>query len=310
MTTLTRRKFPGIASSAFEHPADRAALEAVKQIPILDQVFRKIMELGLERILRIQLMGGSVHVSPRQCKPIYKLFKEACEILDMHEPDLYIMNNPIPNAFTTGVERPVIVVHSGLIDLMDEEELFGVLGHELGHVKAGHVLYKTIAYFLAQLARMFLPMGQVGVYALWIALYEWSRKAELTADRAELLVTQNVDACLRINMKLAGGTREVYAQMDQNEFLKQADAYEDLDHSTINKVFKFLREIGLSHPVPVYRAKEIKVWSESKQFQEIMAGRYPTVNVTDTKLRPCPHCGTNISPSFFFCPDCGKNARV
>ncbi len=310
MTTATRRKFPGIASSAFEHPADRAALEAVKQIPVLDMVFRKLMELGLERIMRIQFLGAAVNVTPRQCKPVYKLFKEACEILDMHEPDLYITNNPIPNAFTSGVERPFIVVHSGLIDLMDEEELFGVLGHELGHVKAGHVLYKTIAWFLANVARAFLPLGQVGVYALMVALYEWSRKAELTADRAELLVTQNLDASLRINMKLAGGTRQVYAQMDQNEFLKQADTYEELDHSTINKVFKFLREIWLTHPVPVYRAKEVKVWSESKQYNEILAGRYPTIESVDAKLRICPHCGANISPSFFFCPDCGKNARI
>lgn len=309
MTASTRIKFPGIASSAFEHPADRAALEAVKQIPLLDQVFRKLLELGYERIMRIQFMGGGVHVSPRQCKPVYKLFREACEILDMHEPDLYIVNHPIPNAFTSGVERPFIVVHSGLINLMDEEELFGVLGHELGHVKAGHVLYKTIAYFLANVAFKFFPMGQVGVYALMIALYEWSRKSELTADRAELLVTQNLDASLRINMKLAGGTREVYTQMDQNEFLRQADAYEELDHSTLNKVFKFLREIWLTHPVPVYRAKEVKTWSESRQYSEILAGRYPTTE-NESKLRPCPHCGANISPSFFFCPDCGKNARV
>jgi Zn-dependent protease with chaperone function len=309
-TVKTRRRFPRLSSSAFEHPADRAALDAVKQIPVLDQVFRKILELGLERIWRIQMLGRSVHVTPKQCKPVYKLFKEACEILDMHEPDLFIINTPIPNAFTYGVERPFITIHSGLIDLMDEDELMGVIGHELGHIKAGHVLYKTIAYFLATVAQRFLGLGgAVATLGLQIALYEWSRKSELTADRAELLVTQDIETSLRINMKLAGGTRTVYAQINHDEFLKQASTYEELDHSTLNKVYKFLNELWLSHPLPVYRAKEVKAWSESKQYAEILAGRYPTEEPGVT-LRTCPHCGSKISPSFFFCPDCGKNARV
>src|SRR5580698_3382256 len=104
----TRRRFPRIMSSAFEHPADRAALEAVKKIPVLDKVFKKILELGLERIMRIQLMGQAIHVTPKQCPKIYYLFKEAADILDLHEPDLFLMSNPKPNAFTFGVERPFV----------------------------------------------------------------------------------------------------------------------------------------------------------------------------------------------------------
>src|ERR1700722_5148618 len=89
----TRKKFPRLASSAFEHPSDRAALEIVKSIPIVDKVFKRFFELGLERIMRIQLMGQAIHVTPRQCKKIYKLFKEAADILDMHEPDLFLASS-------------------------------------------------------------------------------------------------------------------------------------------------------------------------------------------------------------------------
>jgi len=305
----TRKKFPRITSSAFEHPADRAALEALKKIPILDKVFTKFLELGLERIYRIQLMGSAIHVTPKQCSKVYSLFKEAADILDMHEPDLFLMGNPRANAFTFGVERPFIVIQSGLVDLLTEEELMGVLGHELGHVKAGHVLYRSIAYFLAELAKHFLGLGGLASMGLAIAMYDWSKKSELTADRAELLVTQDVETCIRINMKLAGGSRAVYAQTDHDEFLRQADHYEDIDYTTLNKVYKLLNELWLTHPVPVYRAKEIKIWSETKQYKEILAGRYPTEEPGDG-LRRCPHCDSKISPSFFFCPDCGKNARI
>jgi Zn-dependent protease with chaperone function len=312
MTTAepkTRRRFPRMTSGAFEHPADKAALEAVKKIPILDKVFRKLLELGLERIMRIQLIGQAIHVTPKQCPKIYKIFKEAADILDMHEPDLFLASNPYVNAMTFGVERPFIVLQSGLVDLLDEEELMAVLAHELGHVKAGHVLYRSIAYFLMHVAAKLFNLGQIATYGLAVALFDWSRKSELTADRAELLVVQDVEICLRLHMKLAGGSRSVYAQIDHQEFLRQADAYEDLDYSTLNKVYKLLQEVWLTHPLPVFRAKEIKAWSESKQYKEIMAGRYPTEDPT-VGLRTCPHCGSKISPSFFFCPDCGKNARI
>jgi Zn-dependent protease with chaperone function len=310
MTTATKKRFPRLSSSAFEHPADRAALDAVKKIPLLDKIFTKLIELGAERALRITMMGRAVHVTPKQCPKIYKLFREACDILDMPEPDLFIISNPQPNAFTLGVERPIIAVHSGLIDLLTEEELMGVLGHELGHIKAGHVLYKTIAYFLLQILTMvFGSGGTLAEFGLSVALYDWSRKSELTADRAELLVTQNLETCIRTHMKLAGGSWSIYEQMDHDEFLRQADNYEDFDYSTLNKLYKLFNELWLTHPLPVYRAKEIKAWSEGKQFKEIMEGRYPTRD-EDIGMRECPHCNAKISPSFFFCPDCGKSARV
>ncbi len=306
----TRKRFPRISSAAFEHPADRAALEAVKKIPLLDKVFAKLLELGAERIVRIQFMGQSVHVTPKQCPSIYKLFKEATEILDIPEPDLFLTTNPLPNAFTIGFERPIIVLTSGLVDLLTEDELRAVLGHELGHVKAGHVLYKTIAYFLIEILRMIFGMrSPIAELGLAVALYDWSRKSELTADRAELLVAQDVGTCIRLHMKLSAGSWSVYEQMDEKEFLKQAEAYEDLDYSTLNKVYKLLRELWLTHPLPVYRAKEVKAWAESKQYKEIIEGRYPATD-EDIGLRECPHCGCKLSPSFFFCPDCGKSARV
>ncbi|SRR5579875_492251 len=312
MTTVqekARKKFPRLTSSAFEHPADRAALEAVKKIPVLDRVFRRLLEMGVERIFRIQLLGQAIHVTPRQCHKIYRLFKEAADILDVHEPDLFLTSNPYINAFTFGVERPFIVLQSGLVDLLGEEELMAVLGHELGHVKAGHVLYRSIAYFLAHIAGRMLGLGGIASIGLAAALFEWSRKSELTADRAELLVVQDVDVCLKLHMKLSAGSKAVFEQIDVQEFLRQGDRYEELDYSTLNKVYKFMQELWLDHPIPVYRAREIKTWAESKQFREIMAGRYPTEEPGIT-LRDCPHCGAKVSPSFFFCPDCGKNARV
>ncbi len=306
----TRRRFPRLSSNAFEHPLDRAALDVVRKIPFIDKLFKKLIELGFERKLRVELLGQAVHVTPKQCAKVHGMLREACDILDMHEPDLFLINHFVVNAWTFGSERPFVVLHSALVDLLDDDQLLGVIGHELGHVKAEHVLYRTIVFFLMELFRslggLTHPLARMGVMA---ALFDWARKSELTADRAELLVVQDPKICISTHMKMAAGSKTVYEHLDVDEFLRQGAKYEDLDYDMLNKFYKFFFELWLSHPLPVYRAKELKEWAESKQFSELMAGRYPTRDES-IELRDCPHCGAKVSPTFFFCPDCGKNARM
>lgn len=306
----TRRRFPRISSNAFEHPLDRNALEALRKIPMIDKLFKKMIELGVERRFRVELLGQAVHVTPKQCPRIHAMLREACDILDMNEPDLFLINHFVVNAWTFGSERPFIVLHSALIDLLDDEQLLGVIGHELGHVKAGHVLYRTIVFFVWQLMEnMGIMRHPVAKFGFLAALFEWARKSELTADRAELLVVQDCRICMGTHMKMASGCKTVFEQLDVDEFLKQGAKYEDLDYDMLNKLYKFFFELWLTHPLPVYRAKELKDWSETKQYQEILDGKYPTKG-DDMSLRECPHCAAKISPTFFFCPDCGKNARM
>lgn len=310
-TVSSRKRFPRLSSNAFEHPLDKAALELVRKIPFIDKIIKKLIELGFERRLRVELLGQAVHVTPTQCGRVYQLLREACDILDMHEPDLFLIGDFRVNAWTFGAERPFIVLHSELVDLMDDEQLLGVIGHELGHVKANHVLYRTIVFVLMDLlgifkAAMSNPLARIGLIA---TLMDWARKSELTADRCELLVVQNPKVCISTHMKMAAGSKRIYEELDTEEFLRQGAKYEDLDYDLLNKFYKFFFELWLTHPLPVYRAKELKEWSESKQYKEIMEGRYPTKD-EDVLLRDCPHCGAKVSPTFFFCPDCGKNARM
>src|ERR1035437_3512989 len=95
----TRRRFPRLSSNAFEHPLDQVALEVVRKVPFIDKLFKKVIELGFERRLRVELLGQAVHVTPKQCPRIYKLLREACDILDMHEPDLFLINHFTVNAW-------------------------------------------------------------------------------------------------------------------------------------------------------------------------------------------------------------------
>jgi Zn-dependent protease with chaperone function len=258
------RTFPNLKAADFQHPADVAATDALRRVPGLDLVIKKVMEYGFERVYYLENVADNVRVTDKMFGRLHRSLKWACKILDVAEPELYVTVDPQPNAFTFGHTRPFIVMTSGLIDLLDDEERLFVIGHELGHIKADHVLYtmlaKNIAAIMALIGQATLGIGTLLGQGLVLALNEWYRKAELTCDRAGLLCVQEVQPGLRTMMKLAGGSRSLVAEMDEQEFLRQARAYEDADRSKLDKAYKLLLTAWRTHPFPILRAKELDHW--------------------------------------------------
>ena len=271
MAQSKRRKlktFPELTAEDFQHPEDVAAMRALKAVPGLDTVVSKVMEYGLERVYYLENIAGSVRVTPKMFGRLHKSLQWGCSILDIDEmPELYVTLDPVPNAFTYGHTRPFIVMTSGLVELLDDEERFFVLGHELGHIKADHVLYTVLARNIAQLVALLgqvtLGIGNLLGQGLVLALYEWYRKAELTADRAGLLCVQDISVATRAFMKLAGGAGKLMSEMDEAEFVRQIRAYEATDRestATLDKAYKLLITLGRTHPFPILRARELDVW--------------------------------------------------
>jgi Zn-dependent protease with chaperone function len=258
------RTFPGITAADFQHPEDVTATDALSKVPGLDTVVSKVMEYGFERIYYLDNVASNVRVTKSMFPRLYKNLQWGCKILEIDEPELYITVDPVPNAFTYGHTRPFVVMTSGLVDMLDDEERFFVLAHELGHIKANHVLYtvlaKNIAAIVTLLGQATLGIGALLGQGLVIALNEWFRKAELTSDRAGLLCVQDIDPCIRTFMKLAGGASRLFGEMDQTEFMRQIRAYEDADRSTLNKAYKILLTVYRTHPFPIHRAKELDLW--------------------------------------------------
>jgi Zn-dependent protease with chaperone function len=258
------RTYPGLQAIDFQHPSDVQATAALRSVPGLDTVVSKIMEYGFERLYYLDNVAGNVRVTKNMFGRLYRSLEWGCKILEIEEPELYVTVDPVPNAFTYGHTRPFIVMTSGLVDMLDDEERFFVLAHELGHIKADHVLYtvlaKNIAAIMTLIGQATLGIGTILGQGLVIALYEWFRKAELTADRAGLLCVQDMNPCVRTFMKLAGGASRLYGEMDQNEFLRQIRAYEETDRSTLNKAYKILLTLYRTHPFPILRAKELDLW--------------------------------------------------
>lgn len=270
-----RRRFPGISSRTYEHPADRSALVALRKLSGFDVVFKALSGLLPERSLRLLFLSDSVRVSDAQFAHLNAMLRDACYILDLEKvPPMYVTQDPQPNAMCIGLDEPIIVVTTGLVELLDEEEMRAVVGHEVGHALSGHAVYRTVLLFLTNLAIRvsWIPLGNLAVMAIVTALREWFRKSELSADRAGLLVGQDLQASMRGLMKIAGGNH--LHEMNVDAFLEQAEEYEsggDLRDS----VLKILNLLPRSHPFTTVRAAELKKWAATRDYQRIMDGHYP-----------------------------------
>jgi Zn-dependent protease with chaperone function len=276
--TRPRRTFPEISAVSWEHPADRAALQALRTVPGVDEVIRKILALlGGERGIRLLFQGNAVRVGPAQFPRLWHLHTEVCTTFDWPTvPELYVSQTPFFNAGAYGVDAPFIVIHSAALELLDDDELRVLLSHELGHVMSGHALYRTIAAVLAIISLGALPMlASLVVLPVRLAFLEWSRKSELSADRAGLLGAQDIVVAQRLDMKMAGGGRgDGFAgQMNVDAFMQQAHEYAASGEG-LDVVYKVLSSLALTHPMHTVRAAELQRWVASGEYDRILRDEY------------------------------------
>ena len=277
-STRPRRTFPEIGAVSWEHPADRAALQALRSVPGVDEVIRKVIALlGGERGIRLLFQGNAVRVGPEQFPRLWTMHVETCTTFDWPKvPELYVSQTPFFNAGAYGVDDPFIVLHSSALEIIDDDELRALLAHELGHVMSGHALYTTIAAILALVSLGALPtLAALAVLPVRLAFLEWSRKSELSADRAGLLGCQDMVVAQSLEMKMAGGGRgEPFAgQMNVNAYMTQANEYA-YNHEGIDVIYKILNTLALTHPMHTVRAAELQRWMAAGEYDRIMRGEY------------------------------------
>ncbi|MFI6291642.1 M48 family metallopeptidase [Nonomuraea sp. NPDC050790] len=278
MTTTPDRnriQLPGISSRAYEHPADRSALVALRKLSGFDTVLKQMSGLVSERRLRLMYLASAVRVSETQFRSLYDMGRDAAYILDLHRiPEIYVQQDPSVNAKAIGFDDPFIVVTTGLLNLMNEEEQRFVIGHETSHILSGHAVYRTMLDILTTLATRvaWIPLGYIGLRAIVAGLEEWYRKSELSSDRGGLLTGQNPDAAKRALMKLAGG--DYTHEMNIEAFLAQYQEY-DTAGDLRDGFLKVLNLLGTTHPFAVVRVAELDKWQRSGEYDRIIGGDYP-----------------------------------
>jgi len=279
----SRVRFPGISSRAYEHPADRGALTTLRSVPGFPAVLKAVSGAFTERGERLYMLGSAVRVGPKQYPELHQLRADCCAVLDIDPiPDMFVMRHPVANGMALGLDSPFVVLTTGLVDLLDTESLRVAIGHELGHVLSGHALYRTLLFRLINLMQgmQWLPVGYWGLRVIVAALKEWYRKAELSADRAGLLCSQDPAAALRGHVLMAGAVS--LGDVDTAEFLRQASDYES-GGDVRDSVLKLINVIDDTHPLSVVRAAELQRWAASEEYRAILTGDYPR---RDTEQQP------------------------
>lgn len=275
---------PQIASTAWEHPADRAALTALRSLPGFDEVVRRIFGYFGERGIRQLFLANAVRVGPSQRPQLDALYTEVLATLDWPvRPELYVTQTPIANAAAVGFENPFIIVNSGALELLDREEQRVLLAHEVGHIMSGHATYTTLALLLLWVGVGNLPfLAGMALLPFQLAIFEWSRKSEFSADRAALLGSQDRTATMRHFLKFAGGPT-LGDEIDVDAFVAQAMEYET-GGDAWDTVLKILNTAFRTHPFSTVRVAELQRWIESGDYDRVLRGDYPRRG--DEKQRP------------------------
>jgi Zn-dependent protease with chaperone function len=279
-----RKILTQIAPVTWEHPADRAALQTLRSVPGFDEVVKKIVGFFGERGIRLLFQANAVRVGPTQFPRLNALYTDVLTSMDWAvRPELFVSQTPFVNAGAYGMDRPFIVINSGALKLLDDDEMRTLLGHELGHVMSGHALYHTILVLILFVSLNFLPfLAGLVLAPIQFALLEWFRKSELSSDRAGLLAAQDPRASMRMFLKMAGGGD--MNEMDLDAFLAQAKEYEETG-GALDRVFKILNTLPQSHPFNTLRAAELERWIAAGTYERVLGGDY-TRRGPDAEQRP------------------------
>jgi len=270
--SLLKTSLTGLKADSFRHPLDLEATKTLKQIPGLDMMVRNLLGPMAEQIFYVENIASSILVGEKQLPDLHKLLLEACQILDIDAPQLYVRQHPAPNAYTFAMrgKQPFVVIHTSLIEILTPEEIQAVIAHELGHLKCDHSVYLTPVNLLILAAAIVPNVGAVLAQAIQSQLLAWVRCAEFSCDRAALLATQNPKVVMSVLMKLAGGSPTLSSQLNLDAFIDQARAYDDISKTELGEMVKSARTAELSHPVPVLRAREIDRWASSQDYQKLL----------------------------------------
>jgi len=272
----------GLTANDLRHPLDRRQTKALERIPGIGEAVRRVVSIVEQGIYQDNI-SSSVLVGEHQYPWLNKLLEHACSVLDIpkeQRPELFVRQNPVPNAYTLAVQskRPFVVVHTALLELMCEDEVEAVIAHELGHLKCEHGTWLSAANIvLLGASTLPLPVRILGpiLDRIQEELMIWQRAAELSCDRAALLVAQEPWVPVSVMVKLSGGGasapgKEVLPRQQLEAFLQQAQKYDEAkaEAGLIGSMLNMTSQ--RTHPLPVLRARELRRWADSEQFRRIL----------------------------------------
>ena len=269
---MTYGRLKGLKPEDFEHPGEKAAMAVLRNIPFLDVVMAKYTDMQIQMGLYGEAVGSYFRITEKTNPRIYRLYKIALERLDMpREYPLYCKMGFDYNAAAVGADDPFIFIHSSTVANYTDGEMLNLLGHELGHIKCGHLVYYNLAYSMNSILAGLGGIATAAAVGLQYAIMDWHRKAEYSADRAGLIAAGDIQVVLDENMNMLGRSDRIpYIQFDAEEVLKQAEDFETEISDMIGKLLYVSYTAEASHPWAILRLKQIKDWYDSGEYERVI----------------------------------------
>lgn len=285
------------------HPEDEAAKRNMEAIPGFATAMKLFMRYYSEQLFHGLNMANKIRLSPKQLPKIYEKLPPICKKLSIKEPEFYLEMNPYPNAYAMGDTRTMITVTSGLLEYLTGEEVSAVIAHECGHIACRHMLYYTMAQLLFQNIKNMGLLGDAITPIFW-ALQYWSRRSELSADRAGAVALGSIERIVEVQIRLAGGPAKITKDVNIDEFVKQADYYDTLQDSNWDKFLQNWSILESSHPYAAIRVREILKWGKTEQWNRIK-----DIVQLEEKGLICPNCNRAVEESWIYCKECGYKLK-
>lgn len=285
----------------FIHPEDEAARLQMEALPGFQTVTKYFIELGLEKMIHGLFMAEKIRLSPQQIPNVYNMLVPICRKFEIDEPEFYLEMNPQPNAYTTGDKQTFMVVTSGLLQTCNDEELTAVLAHECGHILCRHVFYSTVAHFLVFFVNAMGLLGKL-VVPIEYSLNYWSRRSELSADRASVVYAGESAPMTNALLRITGGPKSITGEINVEEYAKQAKHYDELRENS--KWHKFLQGVAIlerDHPFSAVRISELMKWSNSNEFKQLRQ-----TFIDQENMVRCRRCNNLNHKNNHFCRFCGN----
>ena len=265
---------PSLRVEDYEYPGEKNALALVKKVPVLDQVMGAYLKYIHQIHTVPEAQGDFYRVTKETCPEIYDLYQTALNRLCIAEEyPLYIKASFDYNAYMTGGNAPYVVLHSSMVKNLSEKELLFVIGHELGHVKSGHLIYVSMVEHLnAIIANLPVAGNLIMSTGLHYLLMNWRRMHEFTADRAGVIAAGDVDSGIHALGKLLGVSENIpWVNFSVEDLKKQNDTFEEFNKDFTTKLLCALQIMESSHPWTVNRIKELDRWNTSGEYGEFLA---------------------------------------
>lgn len=270
---MTYNALPGLKATDFEHPGEKVAMAVLRKIPLLDIVMAKYLDVEIQMSSFAEASGNYFRITEKTNPRVYGLYKLALKRLDMPaEYPLFSKLGYDYNACTSGVDEPFVVLYSSMIANCSDEELLYVIGHELGHIKCGHLLYYNMAFKLNALLAKMGGIATAAAIGLQYAVMDWHRKAEFSADRAGLIAAGNAEGALGGALKLLGHSPNIPdIDFSIDKVLKQLSDFETETDDLVGKLLYVSYTAQASHPWSILRLKKIKEWYDSGEYDRLVA---------------------------------------